>query len=124
MSTKQRDDAVVLYGYVAEKVAAKLYEQVVPGTVPLYRLFNAAVTDHFYTTSATERMQAMTGGYMDEGITGYVHAAAVAGSVPLFRLFSPMVGDHFYTVDRDERDRAIVQFGYVDEGVAAHVLPP
>ena len=124
MSTKQRDDAVALYGFVFETVAWQMYEQVVPGTVPLHRLFNGAVTDHLYTISDAERVQVMTGGYVDEGVAGYVHAMAAPGTVPLYRLFSPLVSDHFYTVDRDERDRAIVQFGYVDQGVAAHVLPP
>lgn len=43
-----------------------------PGTVPLYRLFNGAAPDHFYTTSDSERAFATAIGYADEGVAGYV----------------------------------------------------
>lgn len=43
------------------------------GTVPLFRLYNPANDDHFYTISSQERSLAILNvGYRDEGISGYV----------------------------------------------------
>jgi hypothetical protein len=43
------------------------------GAIPLYRLHHAASDNHFYTTSAGERDNAITAyGYVDQGIAGYV----------------------------------------------------
>jgi hypothetical protein len=55
--------------------------------VPLYRLYSASTGDHFYTTSAAERANAIANvGYSDEGTACWVHPNAVANTVPLFRL--------------------------------------
>ncbi|HEX8694147.1 MAG TPA: M12 family metallopeptidase [Longimicrobium sp.] len=43
-----------------------------PGTVPLYRLFNPRNSDHLFTTHAGERQGALAGGWVDEGVAGYV----------------------------------------------------
>jgi hypothetical protein len=84
--------------------------------VPLYRL---SKSDHFYTTSASERDNAIaTYGYTDEGIACYVFGAQVAGTIPLYRLRK---SDHFYTTSVTERDNAIATYGYIDEGVACYV---
>src|SRR6266511_3744605 len=81
------------------------------------------VGDHFYTTSAPERDNAVANlGYINEGIACDVLGAAGAGTTPLFRVFSPASGDHFYTTDVAERDNAVANLGYVDEGVACHVF--
>jgi hypothetical protein len=42
------------------------------GAVPLYRLYNAGTTSHFFTTSSAERDSAVAGGWRNEGIAGYV----------------------------------------------------
>jgi Repeat of unknown function (DUF5648)/Putative metal-binding motif len=42
------------------------------GAVPLYRLYYGATGDHFYTTSAAERDNAVSGGYVYEGPAGFV----------------------------------------------------
>jgi hypothetical protein len=43
------------------------------GAIPLYRLYSEAASDHFYTTSAAERDNAIAAyGYRDEGVAGYV----------------------------------------------------
>ncbi len=43
------------------------------GAIPLYRLYSETASDHFYTTSAAERDNAIAQyGYRDEGVAGYV----------------------------------------------------
>src|SRR5581483_10619122 len=55
--------------------------------VPLYRLRHNGNTDHFYTTNAKEKDDAVKkAGYVYEGIQCYVFATHVNGSVPLYRL--------------------------------------
>ncbi len=94
------------------------------GTVPFYRLFNLGIVDHFYTTNAAERDNAVANlQYNYEGIAGYVYPSAeYYGVVPLYRLFSPGATDHFYTSDAAERAVALTE-GYMDEGIAAYAPP-
>jgi cold shock CspA family protein len=95
-----------------------------PTTVPLLRALSAASGDHFYTTSAAERDNAVAkGGYQNEGVACHVFPAAGAGTTPLLRAFSAASGDHFYTTSVAERDNAVAKVGYRDEGVACHVFP-
>ena len=46
------------------------------GSVPLYRLYNAASGDHLYTTSSAEVTSAEAGGYTLEFTAGYVWTAS------------------------------------------------
>jgi hypothetical protein len=68
-----------------------------PGTVPLFRSFNAANGDHFYTTSMIEWNNAVSGGWAKEGIACWVFDSARAGAVPFHRLFKP--GDRHVDVN-------------------------
>jgi hypothetical protein len=84
-----------------------------------------ATGDHFYTTSTTERNNAIeTYGYADEGIACYVYRTpAPAGAddpVPFYRLYARWDGDHFYTTSQAEADQA-VQGGYSSEGIACPI---
>lgn len=57
---------VSVLGYIATGAG-------VAGSAPLYRLYRSSNNDHFYTTSAVERDNAITNlEYVDEGIAGYV----------------------------------------------------
>ena len=62
MSQGLHDQGIV--GYIATSQQ--------PGTQPLYRLYNPASGQHFYTISDTERQQVIQSGYKDEGVLGYV----------------------------------------------------
>src|ERR1035441_5674651 len=78
--------------------------------------------DHFYTTSTSERDNAVADdGYHFEGIASYVYDAQQAGTAAFYRLFSPGSGDHFYTTSTTERDNAVTNDGYRSEGVACYV---
>jgi hypothetical protein len=79
--------------------------------------------DHFYTTSAPERDNALANiGYVSENVACWV-PVPVQGAVraPLYRLWNPGSSDHFYTTSAPERDKAIANAGYVAEGVACEV---
>lgn len=79
----------------------------------------AGYVDHFYTTSADERDNAVKiYGYRFEGIACNVFAAPQTGTVPLHRLVKET---HFYTISDAERDNAISNLGYVSEGEACFV---
>ncbi|MCP3101601.1 hypothetical protein LZ198_22245 [Myxococcus sp. K15C18031901] len=92
--------------------------------VPLYRLYSSRASDHFYTTSWPEALNAITHhGYTFENTVGLCHDSNEAGTTPLFRLYSGRAGDHFYTASVEERDLAVATHGYVSEGVACYVFP-
>ncbi|MCE9671479.1 hypothetical protein LY474_27100 [Myxococcus stipitatus] len=92
--------------------------------VPLYRLYSQRGTDHFYTTSWPEALNAIQRhGYTFEGTTGLCHDTNEAGTIPLFRLYSGGAGDHFYTASAEERDIAVAVHGYVSEGITCYVYP-
>jgi hypothetical protein len=84
---------------------------------------NVGIGDHFYTSSATERDNAIaTIGYISEGTACYVFNSQTQGTVPLYRLLNPNNGDHFYTSSATERDNAIATIGYISEGTACYVF--
>jgi hypothetical protein len=79
--------------------------------------------DHFYTTSLTERDNAITKlGYSNEGITCFVSPSQTMGMKPLHRLIAP-TGGHFYTMSDTERDSAIANLGFKSEGEACFISP-
>ena len=54
-----------------------------PGVVPVYRCFNKAWLNHFWSTRQDEL--AGKAGFVDEGIVFYVFSAQQLGTVPLKR---------------------------------------
>jgi hypothetical protein len=90
-----------------------------PGTVPLYRLSNAA-GDYLLTTDANEKNTAMAGGYTDQGTLGYVSSSPQPGTQALYKVASADGKSHVYTTDAGERDQ-IIGRGWKDQGVAGYV---
>jgi hypothetical protein len=85
-------DSVVAGGYTSEGTACFAFssaDPADPGRVPFFRLYNPGNGDHFYTTSAEERDNALIGGYTNQGIACFVYSSARTGTVPLFRLYKP-----------------------------------
>lgn len=93
-------------------------------TVPFFRAWSEAMTDHFYTTNITEMEAFFANGYTDQGIAGYILPSDTQAptAVPLFRLYNAQIGDHAYTTNASERD-ASSGAGYVSEGIAGFVYP-
>lgn len=70
--------------------------------MPVYRFWNKRTTDHFYTTSETEKEQLakdLASGkdnYEYEGIAWYVPKSS---DTPVYRFFDTVAFNHFYTSD-------------------------
>ncbi|KAG2350039.1 hypothetical protein BDR05DRAFT_955907 [Suillus weaverae] len=116
-------NAVANLGYSSEGVAANVWPDQGPSTIPLYRMHNPEVIDHFYTTSYREVQNAANYGYVYEGIAAYVYETKICGSIAFYRLYSSAGTDHFYTTSVSEAINAAAKLGYTMEGIAAYVLP-
>ena len=81
--------------------------------VSMYRLYNPASGEHFYTASAEEREDLLYSHWRYEGI-GWI--APAHSTQPVYRLYNPNAGDHHYTVSQSERD-ALVKGGWRYEGI-------
>ncbi len=81
---------------------------------PMYRLFNKATMEHFYTDSEHERDVLKTRGWIDEGVGWY---APEKSSTPVYRLYNVSLMDHHYTTSVYERDVLVKQYGWISEGI-------
>ncbi|KAG1806174.1 uncharacterized protein BJ212DRAFT_784925 [Suillus subaureus] len=127
-NASETNNAVFFLGYSGEGVAAYVFPWYLPpdrrpSTVPLYRMYNPKVIDHFYTTSYSEVQSAKSLGYDYEEISAYVYNTNICGSVALYRLYSSSGTDHFYTTSASEASNAVAKLGYTEEGIVCYVLP-
>lgn len=91
-----------------------------PPLKPLYRYWNGAGTDHFYTNSWDE-VGAGSNGYGIEKVEGYMFPTQQSGTLALHRYWSSSRVDHFYTTNFSELGNGAN--GYVYEGVIGYVFP-
>ena len=70
----EADNAVDKLGYTAKGTAAFIYSDQICGSIPFYRMYSPTVTDHFYTTSESERetMPSPNLEYINEDIQCYI----------------------------------------------------
>ena len=90
------------------------------GLNPVYRFFDTATGDHFYTLSAAEKaqVQATLSTYKFEGIAWSTPDKG-ADTVDVFRFYDTATKDHFYTTSVAERDQIMSTLhAYQYEGVA------
>ena len=121
------------HGYVSEGIQCYVYEEQVEHSVPLYRYWKSAVSDHFYTTDVKEIGTITPGeianyGYKSEGIVGYCFPNKKGKTVPLYRYWNPRSSDHFYTTNGMQEIGTVTpgETGnglYISEGVACYVEP-
>lgn len=91
-------------------------------TKPLYFLLKRSTNDYFYTTSASERENAIYNlGYANHGVKGFVFRDTTCGGSPLYRMYNSRRQTHFYTVSLLERNVAR-RWGWVDEGVIGYIF--
>lgn len=92
----------------------------VAGRVPLYRYWNNAAGDHFYTTNWGE-LGGGRQGWAYEGVQCLIAPASAPGLVPLFRYWNAAASDHFYTTNWSELGGG--RHGWAYEGVQGWVSP-
>jgi len=88
--------------------------------IPIYRLWNNS--DHFYTTSVTEKDNCISSGYVDEGIVGYLSPNSSGNLVAWYRYYHSQWDDHAYPVDQADIT-VLYNAGYYSEGIHGYVVP-
>lgn len=87
----------------------------------LFALYDSSKKDHFYVTTSAEVTDAKAMGYMDETSPGQVTSATTCPCgtplSPVYRAFNSDSNDHFYTAFVEEADNAVVNYGFMKEGV-------
>ncbi len=90
--------------------------------LPLIRLYNPTINDHFYTSSRVEADTAVAShGYRIEGEMGYVESYQLYNTEPVIRMWNPIAGKHFYTTSYDESVTAEAS-GFVREGAVGYMI--
>eukprot|EP00163_Fabomonas_tropica_P020417 TRINITY_DN3607_c0_g1_i2.p1 TRINITY_DN3607_c0_g1~~TRINITY_DN3607_c0_g1_i2.p1 ORF type:complete len:958 (+),score=374.42 TRINITY_DN3607_c0_g1_i2:382-3255(+) len=87
--------------------------------VPVFRYWNPALRDHFYTTNY-DLLGNGKHGWRYQGIQMYIFPTQVNNAViPLYRYWNLKMGDHFYTTDFN--DLGSGKDGYAFKGVLGYV---
>jgi len=102
-----------------ETISSKA-EALTSASTPMYELYSAGTTDHFYTTSAAERDYAISIGFGSQGVPFYVESSQVTGTLPLKRFYNGSKTEHFYTTSQGEVDYVLAN-GWVYEGFAGYI---
>ncbi|KAJ7719722.1 hypothetical protein B0H16DRAFT_1432655 [Mycena metata] len=105
-----------------EGVAALVFVTQEESTVRFYHLYSSTALAHFYTTSTTERDDAISKGYVLQSELIYIYPTQICGSIPLFRLVSSTGKDYFYTTSESEV-QDFISDGYTEQGAAGYVFP-
>jgi hypothetical protein len=88
-------------------------------TKELFRYYNKATRDHFYTT----RKEVLAGGregWAYQDVAGRVFGWRVRGTVPLYVYFNTRVNDHYYTTDIGPLGKG-GKYGWKYEGIEGYV---
>lgn len=87
----------------------------------VFRLYQPASGNHFYTMSSIEATQALRLGYVEEGVP-FANEQSRPALIDVFRFYDAEIGDHFYTTSTEERDAVMARLSnYRYEGSAFQV---
>ena len=111
-----------LQGYVALQA-----QQTLNTNNPVYRFYDAATQEHFYTANSSERdllVNNTTSGYGYEGVGFSAYLNPSTGLTPIYRFYNTKTADHFYTTSESERTQILntLSQSYNYEGVAFYAL--
>ena len=89
------------------------------GSVGVYRLYNAGLDTHHYTTGENEVRKLVEdyGWTCDNGGKPIFYSSEADGALPVYRLYNDALGQHHYTTSENERNTLISFYGWVDEGI-------
>jgi len=88
-------------GYVEETSNADIYPASVAqpaGTVPLYRMYNLAHPDYYYTIDPNEYNALASQGWRQEGVAGYVYASNLTPTATLTQDISTTAAGQQFTI--------------------------
>ncbi|KAJ7587499.1 hypothetical protein C8J56DRAFT_1081749 [Mycena floridula] len=93
-------------------------------TVPLYRVYAAASTNHVYSTDVDAvNIRVLNDGFVLEGVAAQVYETQEGSTVPLFWLNDASTAtDNVYTTSTTEKATLISQ-GLHDVGTVAYIYP-
>lgn len=89
--------------------------------VPMIRMYNQSINDHFYTSSRQEADEAaVKHGYKLETEMGYIYRYEQESTDPIYRMWNPKAKKHFYTTSLQENRNAL-NAGFLQEGIIGFV---
>ena len=91
---------------------------VVPGVIPVYRLYNPFTHEHLLTGGEQEKNALLAAGWSLDGLAWY----APETGIPVYRLYNPYDDWHTYTTDVAERD-AMIAAGWTLDGAVSCSAP-
>lgn len=95
----------------------------VAARLPIYKLWNSTTSDHYYTTSTSNRDTAISdAGYSFQNIAGYLYQYPEPGAIPLIQLWSGNRNDHAYAAGNTEAS-ALEAVGYTRQGIIGYMPP-
>jgi Calx-beta domain-containing protein/putative Ig domain-containing protein/uncharacterized protein DUF5648 len=110
------DFAVGVLGFQDESNPPPFYVSNVqlPGSVPLFRMYNPNLGRHFYTASSGSRDFLMGIGATYEKDEGFVYPLSTspqpAGTTELYLLYNNNSGTHLFTADANQKDGILALF--------------
>ncbi|KAJ6586537.1 hypothetical protein DFH09DRAFT_910690, partial [Mycena vulgaris] len=91
--------------------------------VPLFQMYNAAVTVHFYTAEDSKVTATIQEGtYAFNGVAAMIFPTLEPFTVPFFSLINARTTSFFYTTNATERSNALAA-GYSDYATTGYIYP-
>jgi uncharacterized protein DUF5648 len=106
-------------GYQREGISGYVYKTARADTVPIYRWYNPASGDHFYTRDQNGELGPPA--YRSEGIEWHMFKDPKPGTTALYRWWHSGNSDHFYTTD--PTGELAPAAGYKAEGILGYLYP-
>jgi len=118
-SQPDKEDPRYIGAYQRAGLAFRLFGPGTAGTVELYRWYNPAIGDHYYSAERSGGRKNLAG-YLFGGAIGNIATIRLPGTRELYRWFNAETGHHFFTTDVS--GEGMGRRGYKFEGTVGFVL--